>query len=48
MIRNNKNNNDHILTPTERVFYTHIAIEGTQRTIAECMTKYKENGNIDP
>jgi hypothetical protein len=38
-MRNNydKNNNDnHILTPTERVFYQRLAMEGTQKIIDEC------------
>jgi hypothetical protein len=32
---NNKNNNDHILTPAERVFYPRIAMEGTEKIIEE-------------
>jgi len=35
-MRNNKNNDNHILTPTERLFYQRIAIEGTQKIIDEC------------
>jgi hypothetical protein len=37
LICNNNNNNDkHILTPSTRIFYQRIAIEGTQRIIEEC------------
>ena len=33
---NNKNNDGHILTPTERLFYQRLAMEGTQKIIDEC------------
>jgi hypothetical protein len=39
MRRRNNNDNynyNHILTRDERVFYQRIAIEGTQKIIAEC------------
>jgi hypothetical protein len=39
MRRNNNGNNkndSHILTPTERLFYQRISIEGTQKIIDEC------------
>jgi hypothetical protein len=32
----NNNNKGHILTPTERLFYQRISIEGTQKIIDEC------------
>lgn len=34
--RNNKNNDNHILTLNERFFYQRLAIDGTQRIIDEC------------
>jgi len=33
--RSNIKNNNHILTPNERLFYQRIAIEGTQQIIAQ-------------
>jgi len=44
---NNKNNDNHILTPNERLFYQRMAIDGTQRIIDECLTRYKKDGNLD-
>lgn len=35
-MRRNSNRNNHILTRDERVFYQRVAIEGTQKIIAEC------------
>jgi hypothetical protein len=31
-----RNNNNHILTPTERVFYQRLAMEGTLKIMDEC------------
>jgi hypothetical protein len=42
MRRNNKNNN-HILTPNERLFYQRKAIEGTQQIIEECWKIVNQN-----
>jgi hypothetical protein len=36
------NNDDHILTPKERLFYEHLAIEGTQKIIEESMKIVRE------
>jgi septation ring formation regulator EzrA len=37
MRRNNNNKNDgHILTPTERLFYQRMSIEGIKQIIDEC------------
>lgn len=37
MRRNNKNNNDgHILTPTELLFYQRMSMEGIKQIIDEC------------
>lgn len=36
-MRNNNNYNDNrIVTPTERLFYQRLPMEGTQRIIDEC------------
>jgi hypothetical protein len=36
LIRNNKNNDGHILTPTERLFYQRMSMEGVKQIIDEC------------
>lgn len=46
-MRNNKNNDNHILTLKERAFYIRMSIEGTQRVIEECLTSYKKDGNLE-
>jgi hypothetical protein len=44
---NNKNKSNRGLTLDERAFYMLQSIDGTQRIIDECMTRYKKDGNID-
>ena len=36
MIRNNNSNDGHILTPTERLFYQRMSMEGINQIIDEC------------
>lgn len=40
--RRNNNNDNHILSRDERVFYQRVAIEGTQKIIAECWKVVKD------
>jgi hypothetical protein len=35
-MRNNKYNDNHILTPTERLFYQRMSMEGVKQIIDEC------------
>jgi hypothetical protein len=41
-MRNNNYNDNHILTPTERLFYQRMAMEGTKRIIDECWKLIKD------
>jgi hypothetical protein len=43
----NKSNRGRGLTLKKRAFYTLQSIDGTQRIIDECMTRYKKDQNID-
>jgi hypothetical protein len=47
MMRRNNKNNDRGLTLDERAFYMLQSIDGTQKIIDECMTRYKKDGNLD-
>ena len=42
----NNNDNNHILTLDERAFYIRMSIEGTQRIIEECLTRYEKDGDM--
>jgi hypothetical protein len=45
MRRNNKNNDNHILTPTERLFYQRMSMEGIKQVIDECWKIIKSGDN---
>lgn len=46
MRRNNNKNNGRGLTLDERAFYILQSIDGTQKVIDECWTRYKKDGNM--
>jgi hypothetical protein len=44
--KNKNNNRSRDLTLDERAFYMLQSIDGTQKVIDECWTRYKKDGNM--